>query len=68
MGRKRTSGRPSEALFTDAQKHMFEKSAEERYEQERSAPVECLGMSFPNDEARRRYFLESPCGSCAAVH
>ncbi len=58
MGRKRTSGRPSEALFTDAQKHMFKKSPEERYEQERSAPVECLRMSFPNDEARRRYFLE----------
>ena len=21
-------------------------------------PVECLGMTFPNDEARRAYFLE----------
>ena len=21
-------------------------------------PVECLGMTFPNDEARRQYFLE----------
>jgi len=25
---------------------------------ERSGPVECLGMTFPNDEARREYFLE----------
>ncbi len=23
-----------------------------------SGPVECLGMTFPNDEARRQYFLE----------
>ena len=25
---------------------------------EPSGPVECLGMTFPNDEARREYFLE----------
>jgi hypothetical protein len=23
-----------------------------------SAPVECLGMTFQNDEERRKYFLE----------
>jgi len=25
-------------------------------------PVECLGMTFPNDEGLRKYFLEK-CGS-----
>ena len=28
------------------------------YEYGKSKPVECLGMSFPNDEARRTYFTE----------
>ena len=41
---------------------MFEKSLEEEIESEPSGkaqgPVECLGMTFPNDEARREYFLE----------
>src|ERR1039458_6435081 len=25
---------------------------------DRSKPVECLGMTFPNDEARRAFFME----------
>ncbi|MBN2034578.1 MAG: hypothetical protein JW836_14995 [Deltaproteobacteria bacterium] len=37
---------------------MFEKSLEEELEAKKNAPVECLGMSFPNDEKRREYFLE----------
>jgi hypothetical protein len=37
---------------------MFEKSLEEELEAKRRAPVECLGMSFENDEKRREYFLE----------
>ena len=41
---------------------MFEKSLEEEMESgpsgEAQRPVECLGMTFPNDEARREYFLE----------
>ena len=28
------------------------------YEYEKSKPVECLAMTFPNDEARRAYFTE----------
>ncbi|RJR29738.1 MAG: hypothetical protein C4576_34890, partial [Desulfobacteraceae bacterium] len=37
---------------------MFEKSLEEELEAKKNAPVECLGMTFPNDEERRKYFLE----------
>jgi FlaA1/EpsC-like NDP-sugar epimerase len=37
---------------------MFEKSLEEELEAKRRAPVECLGMTFENDEKRREYFLE----------
>jgi len=41
---------------------MFEKSLEEEMESgpsgEAQGPVECLGMTFPNDEARREYFLK----------
>ena len=37
---------------------MFEKSLEEELEARKNAPVECLGMTFPNDEERRKYYLE----------
>ena len=50
----KTSGR----LFADAQGNLFEKAYEERLAEERIKPVECLGTSFPNDEARRDYFLD----------
>ena len=36
---------------------MVDKSAEQRAV-EAQREVECLGMKFPNDEARRKYFLE----------
>jgi hypothetical protein len=49
--------RPSEKLFADAQSDLFEKSYEENVLEEKSQPVECLGMTFPNDEERRKYFL-----------
>jgi DNA modification methylase len=48
----------SERLFADAQGNLFEKAYEERLAEERNKPVECLGMTFPNDEARRTYFLD----------
>ena len=56
MSRKRT--RPSEKLFAEPQPHMFDQSYEERLREQNRQPVECLGMTFPNDEARRQYFLE----------
>jgi DNA modification methylase len=47
----------SEQLFGDEQGHLFEKSYEEQVREEKNRPVECLGMTFPNDEKRREYFL-----------
>ncbi|MDL1980395.1 MAG: hypothetical protein LWX02_02760 [Deltaproteobacteria bacterium] len=40
---------------------MFEKSYEERFQEEKNKPVECLGMTFENDEKHREYFLEKLC-------
>ena len=46
-------------LFRSAfgQEHLFEKSYEEELESRRGQPVECLGLTFENDEARRAHFL-----------
>ena len=49
---------------------MFEKFYEERLQEEKNKPVECLGMTFENDEKRREYFLKKlreklKTGSCA---
>ena len=40
----------------DRQQEMGEKSPAEDSDGHGNQPVECLGMSFPNDEARREYF------------
>src|SRR4030042_89441 len=60
MARKQKKESPSKRLFRDpsGQEHMFEKSLEEELEARKNAPVECLGMTFPNDEERRKYYLE----------
>lgn len=52
--------RRTKQLFRDmsGQEEMFEKSYEEELEARRGQPVECLGMTFESDEARREYFLE----------
>ncbi len=39
------------------QKGLFEKSREEELYVRRGQPVECLGLTFENDEARRAHFL-----------
>jgi hypothetical protein len=44
-------------LFHGDQADLLEKSWEER-QAEKSGPVECLGMTFESDEARRAYFIE----------
>jgi hypothetical protein len=46
-------------LFRSAsgQDHLFEKSHEEELEARRGQPVECLGLTFDNDAARRAHFL-----------
>ena len=61
MGKKKARLSPSERLFPDEQMDMFEKSYQEKLEEEKNRAVECLGMTFPNDEARRNYFLEKLC-------
>ena len=58
MARHKQKLRPSEKLFADAQKDLFEKSYQERLEAEKNKPVECLGITFQNDDERRQYFLE----------
>jgi hypothetical protein len=58
MGKRKHTTRPSEHLFSSDQKDLFEKSYEERLEDEKSKPVECLGITFENDIKRREYFLE----------
>ncbi len=58
MARKKVPTRPAEKLFPDEQKDLFEKSYEEKLQAEKSNAVECLGMTFPNDEERRKHFLE----------
>ena len=46
-------------LFRNAsgQEELFEKSYEEEQEAQRARPVECFGMVFESDEARRDHFL-----------
>lgn len=56
MPRGKRKARPSESLFATQQPELFEKSYQEKIEQEKNKPVECLGMTFPNDTARREYF------------
>ena len=58
MAKRKQTSRPSEKLFADDQRDLFEKSYEERLQAEKNRPVECLGMTFDNDEKRREYFLE----------
>jgi len=58
MSKRKQPGRPADRLFAEDQPDFFEKSFEEKLEAEKNKPVECLGMTFPNDEERRKYFLE----------
>ncbi len=45
-------------MFADIQGDLFEKPFEEKVRTEKNRPVECLGITFPNDEGRRKYFLD----------
>ena len=58
MARSKVDGRTGR-LFRNSsgQDELFEKSYEEEQEAGRAAPVECLGQTFENDEARRSHFL-----------
>jgi len=60
MARKRKKVTRTRRLFLDpsGQRDLFEKSLEEELEPKANTPVECLGITFENDEKRREYFLE----------
>src|SRR4030067_1441811 len=60
MVRKQRTSKETKELFRDSsgQPHLFEKSYQEELEAKTKKQVECLGMTFENDEARRSYFLQ----------
>ena len=45
-------------MFREPQGHFFEQSYEEERAAKASQPIECLGITFDNDDARRAYFLD----------
>ena len=55
-----TSDHQTRRLFRDTsgQDDLFNKSYQEELEARRGQQVQCLGMTFANDEERREYFLE----------
>jgi 16S rRNA G966 N2-methylase RsmD len=57
MARKRkTEDRGGGLFITGGQPRLFDKSVEQTVME--STQINCLGMTFPTDEARRAYFLE----------
>ncbi len=58
MPRKKGNDPLTRKIFADDQSELFNKSLEQELEEKRTKQVECLGMTFLNDEARRKYFLE----------
>lgn len=52
------SGQRRLLIEPSGQLEMFEKSYEQEVREERSRKVECLGMTFENDDARTKYFLD----------
>ena len=58
MGKWEKTIRPSKQFSVSVQKDLFEKTYEEDLQEKNNESVICLGMTFPNDEERRKYFLE----------
>jgi len=60
MADRKKIGSYTKQLFIDpsGQDDMFDKSYEQELEEKQCRKVECLGMTFENDEARQKYFLE----------
>ncbi len=62
MAKKKDANRPEEQLFEER----FVPAAtgtgklfDVEYEARENQPVECLGIKFPNEKARREHFLRS---------
>lgn len=45
-------------IFSEDQREMFDQSLEQELEEKSAKQVECLGMTFPNNEERRKHFLK----------
>lgn len=58
MSKKKNSDSLTRPMFSDRQADNFESSYEEELEKHQSQPIECLGMTFQNEDERRKYFLE----------
>ena len=58
MGRSKPDERIGRLFrHPSGQDELFDKSYEEELEAQRAEPVECLGLTFRNDEARRTHYL-----------
>lgn len=59
MPKKPADDNSTKRLLIDpsGQTEMFEKSYQQELAEQKSKPVECLGRTFPNDSARREYYL-----------
>ena len=59
MASKRKNNETRRLLIDPSgQMELLDKSYQQELEEERAREVECLGMKFANDEARRTYFLD----------
>jgi len=55
--RKRKTDNATRRLLKD-DTQLFDDSYQAELEERKNAPVECLGMTFPTDDARREHFLD----------
>jgi hypothetical protein len=57
---RKERGDPTKEMFidTDGQLKMFDKSLNQEMDEGKHIEVECLGMTFPNEE-HRKYFLKN---------
>lgn len=58
MSRLKKAAPRTRPIFREPQPDFFEQSYEEERAARANQSVECLGMAFENDDARRTYFLE----------
>lgn len=58
MPRKSSSSSTVPGLFNEEQPDLLDKSYQEAQEARAKQPVECLGIIFPNDAARREHFTK----------
>lgn len=56
MGKKTNTDSSGREMFRKDDE-LFDDSLQKELEEQKNQPVECLGKTFPNDDARREYFL-----------